>query len=94
MKKSHGVTILGQKLQIRSDDGADHVQAVCDYVNEKMGDLRGAASLPTQNLALLTALNIADELFKERARYDGLKEKIRSKSESLLSMLERKGFGG
>lgn len=90
MKKTYGITILGQHFNIKSDEDDAYIHAVSEYVNAKMDEIKESANLPVRNLAILTALNIADELFKERARYTGLKEKIRGKSNALLQMLGQK----
>ena len=61
------VEIHGQRYPIRSTLDQDYVARLASYVHEKM---RAAAdSTPTgdsQRLAVLAALNIADELFRCR----------------------------
>jgi cell division protein ZapA len=59
------VEICGQKYPIRSDLAPDYVARLASYVDEKMRV--AAESTPTGDslrLAVLTALNIADELFR------------------------------
>jgi cell division protein ZapA len=61
------VEILGQRYPIRSSLDAEYVGRLATYVDQKM---RAAAdSTPTGDslrLAVIAALNIADELFRTR----------------------------
>jgi cell division protein ZapA (FtsZ GTPase activity inhibitor) len=80
---------MDRDFRIRSADEAEYIQAVAEYVNVAIDDVRGAKKhVPVQNLILLASMSMADELFKERARIDALKEKIRNQSRLLLSKLE------
>ncbi|MFH1129935.1 MAG: cell division protein ZapA, partial [Pseudomonadota bacterium] len=49
----------------------------------------GARPVPSQKLAVLAALNIADDLFQERKQLTILKRKVRDKSKVMLSYLEK-----
>lgn len=65
MKQPVEVVILGHRLTVTSDDGADHVREVVAYVDEQMRILAaGRAPATIVQLALLTALNMASELRK------------------------------
>lgn len=63
--KSYELTILNQKFTIKSDNDERHVKLVADYVNKKMHEIvsRNKATA-TSSVAILAALNIADDLFK------------------------------
>ncbi|MFB3852196.1 MAG: cell division protein ZapA [Vicinamibacterales bacterium] len=62
------VEILGRKYPIRSGLDADYVAALAAYVDEKM---RAASDITPSGdplrLAILAALNIADDFFRCRA---------------------------
>ena len=80
---------MDREFRIRSADEAEHIQAVAEYVNEAIDDVRGAKKhVPIQNLLLLASMSMADELFKERARIESLKAKIRDQSRVLLDKLD------
>jgi cell division protein ZapA len=66
------VQILGQEYKIRSTEDPAFVREVALYVDEAMHRIssRMTAVTPTQ-LAVLAALNIAEELFRERRNGDG-----------------------
>ena len=63
---TQSVTIFGSEYKIRGAD-PDYIQVVAAYVDGKMRELeqRLPAGTPMK-LAILTSLNIADELFRER----------------------------
>lgn len=62
------VQILGQQLAIRGEADQAYILGVAGYVDRKMREI--TEKLPVASLskvAILASLNIADELFKERA---------------------------
>ena len=64
MKKSYEVTILDQKFVLKTDNDEDHVKRVADYVNKVMFSIKQRSStISTQNVAILGALNIAEEFY-------------------------------
>lgn len=84
----HQVTVMGRQVKIRSESDQDHIEAVARYLNEKIdGIMQGQTAAPSQQVLLLAALNIADEVFSARADHDALREKIRHHSRSLLERL-------
>ena len=50
---------------------------------------KGTRTVDTQAVAVLTALQVAEELFAERRDTRELRKSIREKSQSLLDYLER-----
>lgn len=69
------VEILDDKYQIKSRYNPEHVRAISDYVDTKMRELViKSPKISLNKVALLTALDIADELFKEKIR-QGLYQK-------------------
>ncbi len=88
MNASHEIKLMGREFRIRSEDDPQHVQAVADYVNGKLSELGGSeTSVASQQVLLMTSLNLADELFKVKAEHQRLKERIRATSRSLLDRL-------
>jgi cell division protein ZapA len=58
------VTILGKKLSLRADGNEDYVREVAQYVEEKMDHAQSSAQTSSLNVAIMAALNIADDYFK------------------------------
>ena len=60
------------------------------FVDGKIRDVqKHTRTVDTQAVAVLTALQIAEELFNERRQSGDLRKKIREKSQSLLEVLAR-----
>ena len=90
MKRSVTVQIAGVRYALKTDEDDRWVKAVAAFVDGKIRDAQKHARTPdTQSVAVLTALQIAEELFNERRQSGELKKKIREKSQSLLDVLAR-----
>ena len=84
------VEIHGQRYPIRSTLDPEYVARLAAYVDEK---LRAAAeTTPTSDyvrLAVLTALNIADELFRCRDVTDARDGELKERAGELERLLDR-----
>ena len=90
MKQSVSVQIAGVKYALKTDEDERWVKAVAALVDERFRDIQKKARTPdTQAVAMLTALQIAEELFRERRDTSELRKRIREKSQSLLDVLTR-----
>ena len=84
------VEINGQKYPIRSGLDVDYVARLASYVDDKMR-LAGESS-PTGDstrLAVLAALNIADELFRCRDSNSARNGAIAERTQELEKLLDR-----
>lgn len=71
------VTILGDEYRIAGEPDGAPVPELAAYVGRRMDELRRQSAVPdVRRLAVLTSLNLADELFRERARRDNLQREI------------------
>jgi cell division protein ZapA len=90
VKRSIAVQIAGVRYSLKTDEDDRWVKTLAAYVDGKIREAQKHARSPdTQSVAVLTALQIADELFQERREAGELRRKIREKSQSLLDYLER-----
>lgn len=84
------IEVLGQQFPIRSDLDARYIQALADYVNEKV---RAAAvatpSSDSLRVAVVAALNIADEMFRAREAADAGPADIARRLEQIERILDR-----
>lgn len=91
------VTIFGQTMKIRGDADPELTMKLVEYVDQKM---REAVPSPMSlsnvlynerlaRVAILAALNIAEELFQLRADKETEKNLIEEKAGALLSLLEQ-----
>lgn len=62
------VEVAGRQYRLRSDAGGADLSAVARLVNERIGEiLRAAPHLEKEEVAILAALNMGDELLRQRA---------------------------
>ena len=88
MKKRFDVRILGQDLSVISDPGDEHVASVVGYVNEKMQAAgKSVANKEALNIAILAALNIADEYLQMAGAKENLRKQLESRSEQLIHLI-------
>lgn len=61
------VTILGSEYKIKGEADSERIRRVAAYVDEKMRQMTQEAHLSSASkAAILAALHIADELYRER----------------------------
>ncbi len=89
MKQSVEVEIAGQRLTIKSDEGPAYVQELADYVDGHLRQLvpGGRAGYNLQRVALLVAIQLADELFREKDLHRQFRQKVGAKLEALEAAL-------
>ena len=92
MKKALEVEILGQKLTISSDAEEGHMLRVAGYVDGKMQELLRASKAPAKNnVAMLAALNIADEYHRLKDSHDAILARLDQLSKKLSTTLTEEG---
>jgi len=85
------IKVFGQTYTVKTDAEEDYIREVAHYVNEKMEEvLRKTKSVSTLNVAILTALNIADDLLREKEKRIGLLREIEAKSKDLVEKIDLK----
>jgi len=84
------VEIFGQRLGLRADGDAARLQEVARFVDSRMREVADrSSSVDTVKIAVLTALNIADELFQERETDQDVRQKrLEKQAERLVEKLE------
>lgn len=61
------VRIVGEEYSLRTDASAQHTEAVAEHVDRTIrAILASGATVETPRAAILAALQITDELFRER----------------------------
>ena len=89
-KKSIAVEIAGQRYVVKSDADATYVRNLASFVSKRIAEVEsGNRSIPTARLAVLAALNIADELFQERSRQKEFRRQVQDRSQAILKYLEK-----
>jgi len=87
------VNIFGAEYTLVSDDDENYVLQIAKSVDEKMREIDKSSTLksPTK-VAILSALNFAEELFQERLYreklIDQVNEEARKMNRTLIDLLE------
>ena len=86
------IKVFGQTYTVKTDAAESHIQEVARYVNEKMEEvLKKTKSVSSLNVAILTALNIADDLLREKAKRITLLQEVEMRSKDLAEKIEKIG---
>jgi cell division protein ZapA len=82
------VRIFGATYHVRGSDDSGYLQALADLVDGKMREVaQNVATTDKARIAILAALNVADELFQARKRQEGERDEIKEKAAELVEEL-------
>lgn len=82
------VQILGQRMLLKSDEDPRHVERLASYVKRKVDEVAAHGPVSSSKLAVLAALNIADDYFRALEEAREFKRTVAQRSRSLLGELE------
>ncbi|MEG2037791.1 MAG: cell division protein ZapA, partial [Ruthenibacterium sp.] len=71
------ISICGEEYTFVAEDSASYVQKVGSYVDGKMKEVLKGSHVGRTDAAVLTAANIADELFKAQALSEQLRSQLK-----------------
>lgn len=92
------ITICGEEYTLVAEETPAYMQKVGATVDEKMTEVMTGAKVGRTDAAVLTAVNLADELFKSQAAAEALRSQIKgyldqaSKAQAEASELKREVF--
>ena len=75
-KQKTVVTVAGKAYTLVSSESPEYMNRVAAYVDRKLEEMAMATRLPTNMVAVLTALNMADELMKAHDENSRLRREI------------------
>jgi cell division protein ZapA len=83
------IDIQGQKYAVRSDLDPQYIGEVAVFVDEKMRlAARELASADPLRVAVMAAMNITDELFRQRNTVDGTNGKLTARTIEIERMVD------
>jgi len=91
--KSIDVVILGQRLPIASSPShsPEYIKKIADYVDSKMKEIESKSGTASSlNVAIMAALNIADEYFILQDQQKNVLNKIVNKSQKLITYIDER----
>jgi cell division protein ZapA (FtsZ GTPase activity inhibitor) len=81
------IEIFGQVYTVNAGTSPGYVERLASFVNEGMNEVsRSSAAVDSVRIAVLAALNIADELFRLREEREGRSERGREADERLRDL--------
>ena len=92
------ITICGEEYTLVADETSAYMQKVGSCDSDKMTEVMNDAKVGRTDAAVLTAVNLTDELFKSQAAAEQLRSQIKgyldeaSKAQAEVSELKREIF--
>jgi len=85
------VNIYGEEYTVRSNGDEEYIRRVSGYVDKKMRDIAEKASNKSPSrVAILAALNITDEYFKEKSKETQNISDFEKRASDIITMLDDK----
>jgi cell division protein ZapA len=82
------VRIMGEEYTLRTEASPAHTQAVAEHVDRIVRAIMASgATVETHKAAILAALQITDELFRERAATEAITGEIRQLASDIRPLL-------
>lgn len=89
VKRKVEVSLLGKRFTVRSEKDEAYLHAISNFVTRRFEELQHASRMQsTHDVALLVALNLADELFQAEERHAKSRSEVRSRTERMLEHIE------
>lgn len=83
------VTVYGMEYTLKSDENPQYIVELANYLNDRMKEISDrSATNSALKIAILAALNITDDLFKDRYEKEKLEQSIGEKCASLREQLD------
>ena len=91
VKRNVEVEIFGQRYSLKSEFPEEQVKKVVAYVDGKMREVaESTKSVDSLHIAILTALNIAQEYLREKGNKEDLLQRIKDKADRLEEFISLK----
>jgi cell division protein ZapA len=88
--QSYKVVIYNQTYSLRSDHDQDYIHELAEYVDKRMNEIaRATMTVDSLRVAILAALQIADELYQSRKDMRETEEEIADRSSKYIDLLDQ-----
>lgn len=85
------MNICGEEYTLVAEENAAYMEKVGELVDKKMAELMDATHMGRSDAAVLTAVNLADDLFKAQENADNLRRQLKAYLDE-ISELKRQIF--
>jgi len=86
------VRVAGREYTLASTDSEEHMHRVAGYVDRKMEELTLSTRMPSNMVAVLAAMNVADELLKSQDENVRLRKEMAAQRQQ-MDKLRAQGTG-
>ena len=85
------ITIYGKDYEVRGNQDEEYIKMLAEYVDSIMNKIAiKTGAISQERVAILTALNIADEMHKERRLFEENIMKLEKELQEVLSSVTEK----
>lgn len=86
--KTIKVSIFGKDYEVKGSTDEKYIEDLANYVDSMMRDIsKRSSSFSSGSIAILAALNIADEMFKERQQFKQYIEELEKELQNILNSI-------
>ena len=84
------ISIFGQEYSVKAPADPEYIQKIAEYVDGKMREVQSGftSTQSSTRIAILAAMNIADELFNARQSGDIDSSSVEQKISSLIDFID------
>ena len=84
------ITIFGQEYSVKAPADPTYIKNIAEYVDTKLREVQsGFSSTQSSNrIAILSAMNITDELFNAKKKGDSDNNEVEEKITSLIELID------
>ena len=83
------VNIFGSEYALKTDQSREYINEIANYIDQKMKEIDKTQTINSKfKIAILAALNIADELFQEKQYRNRLFNQLNEESKQLNRSLQ------
>ncbi len=83
------VVIRGRSYLLKASDNSDYVRELARMLDERMAAVEsGTKTVDTQRIAVLAALNLADDYCRLKEEYQARIEELEQERDRLLTLVE------
>ena len=88
-KKTVEIMIGQQKLSLKTEESPLRVQKLAEYVNKRLAEILPFGQPVSNQVLMLLAMNLADELLKLEGESEMMKSQVLERSKAILTQIEK-----
>jgi len=81
------VRIVGEEYTLRTEASEQHTRSVAEHVDQTIRAILAGGAIETHKAAILAALQVTDELFRERAATTAITDELRQLASDIRPLL-------